>query len=52
MKKLTEQDIQELDRLEAIPQEKRTEAQRARYRELAKRLLEEKLVAWPDDEED
>ena len=52
MKKLTELEIQELDRLEAIPQEKRTKKQRARYRELAKRLLEEKLVAWPDDEED
>lgn len=52
MKKLTEREIQELDRLEAIPQEKRTKAQRVRYRELAKRLLEEKLVAWPDDEED
>ena len=52
MKKLTEREIQELDRLEAIPQEKRTKKQRARYRELAKRLLEEKLVAWPDDMED
>ena len=52
MKKLTDQEIRELDQLREIPQEKRTEAQRARYRELAKRLLEEKLVAWPDDEED